>query len=42
MDGVSQDASTNKYWMYKVNGKMDDKAAKDLTDAKGDEIEYYL
>ncbi|HEM4919624.1 TPA: DUF4430 domain-containing protein, partial [Streptococcus suis] len=31
IDGVSQDASTNTYWMYKVNGQMADKGAKDLT-----------
>ncbi|CYV04600.1 lipoprotein [Streptococcus suis] len=42
IDGVSQDASTNTYWMYKVNGQMADKGAKDLTVANGDEIEFYL
>ncbi|CYU38124.1 DUF4430 domain-containing protein [Streptococcus suis] len=42
IDGVSQDTSTNTYWMYKVNGQMADKGAKDLTVANGDEIEFYL
>ncbi|MDG3132171.1 DUF4430 domain-containing protein [Streptococcus suis] len=42
IDGVSQDTSTNTYWLYKVNGKMAEKGAKDVTVSNGDEIEFYL
>ncbi|ABP89491.1 hypothetical protein SSU05_0525 [Streptococcus suis 05ZYH33] len=42
IDGVSPDTSTHTYWMYKVNGPMADKGAKDLTVANGDGIEFYF
>lgn len=42
IDGVKQDAATNTYWMYQVNGKMAEKGAEELTVAAGDTIEFYL
>ncbi len=42
IDGISQDTSTNTYWMYKVNGKLAEKGANDLKVSDGDEIEFYL
>lgn len=42
IDGVSQNAATNTYWMYKVNGQMADKGAEELKVQAGDKIEFYL
>lgn len=42
IDGVSQNPSTNTYWMYKINDQMADKGAEELKLAAGDTIEFYL
>lgn len=42
IDGVSQNPSTNTYWMYKINNQMADKGAEELKLAAGDTIEFYL
>lgn len=42
IDGVSQDASTNTYWMYDVNGELAPKGVKEQLVAEGDQIDFYL
>ncbi|HEM6083345.1 TPA: DUF4430 domain-containing protein [Streptococcus suis] len=42
IDQVSQNPSTNTYWMYKINGTLAEKGANDQTVTEGDEIEFYL
>ncbi|VGU28962.1 Surface-layer 125 kDa protein [Streptococcus pyogenes] len=31
IDGIEQDTKANKYWLFKVNGKMADKGADQIT-----------
>lgn len=42
IDGVSQDAASNTYWMYDVNGELAPKGAEEQLLAEGDTIEFYL
>lgn len=42
IDGVSQDAASNTYWMYDVNGELAPKGAEEQLLAEGDSIEFYL
>lgn len=41
IDGIEQDTKANKYWLFKVNGKMADKGADQITVKDGDIIEFY-
>ncbi|HEQ4412588.1 TPA: DUF4430 domain-containing protein [Streptococcus pyogenes] len=41
IDGIEQDTKDNKYWLFKVNGKMADKGADQITVKDGDSIEFY-
>lgn len=41
IDGLEQDIATNTYWLYKVNGVMAEKGAKDWQPKAGDIIEFY-
>ncbi|HER7898617.1 TPA: DUF4430 domain-containing protein [Streptococcus pyogenes] len=41
IDGIEQDMKANKYWLFKVNGKMADKGADQITVKDGDSIEFY-
>lgn len=41
IDGIEQDTKANKYWLFKVNGKMADKGANQITVKDGDSIEFY-
>lgn len=41
IDGIEQDTKANKYWLFKVNGKMTDKGADQITVKDGDSIEFY-
>ncbi|WP_269088154.1 DUF4430 domain-containing protein [Streptococcus suis] len=42
MDNVSQNPKTNTFWMYKINGKLAEKGAKEQKVSDGDNIEFYL
>ena len=42
IDGVSQDAASNTYWMYDVNGELAPKGAEEQLLVEGDTIEFYL
>ena len=42
IDGVSQNPSTNTYWMYKVNGSLAEKGAAEQILQEGDDVEFYL
>ena len=42
IDGVSQDASKNTYWLYDVNDEMAPKGAEEMTISEGDTIRFYL
>ena len=42
IDGVSQDASKNTYWLYDVNDEMAPKGAEEMTISEGDTIHFYL
>lgn len=42
IDGVSQDASKNTYWMYTINGELAPKGVEEMTLSQGDKIEFYL
>lgn len=42
IDGVSQDVSTQTYWLYKINGEFAEKGASQQEVAQGDTIEFYL
>ncbi len=42
IDQVSQNPSSNTYWMYKINGMLAEKGANDQSVSEGDEIEFYL
>lgn len=42
IDGVDQDASLHKYWLFKINGQLSQKGAADVIPVKGDKIEFYL
>lgn len=42
IDGVSQDAGKNTYWMYDINGELAPKGAEEMTISEGDTIEFYL
>ncbi|MGT2783801.1 DUF4430 domain-containing protein [Streptococcus merionis] len=42
IDGVSQDASKNTYWMYKVNNEMAEVGAESYKLKAGDKVEFYL
>lgn len=42
IDGVSQNPSTNTYWMYKINGEMASKGAEEQLVVAGDTVEFYL
>lgn len=42
IDGVSQDASKNTYWMYKVNGEMAEVGADQYELKADDKVEFYL
>lgn len=41
IDGLKQDKSANKYWMFKINDEVASKGAKDITVKNGDKIEFY-
>ncbi|HEQ4629606.1 TPA: DUF4430 domain-containing protein [Streptococcus pyogenes] len=41
IDGIEQDTKANKYWLFKVNGKMADKGVDQITVKDGDSIEFY-
>ncbi|MFS1663156.1 DUF4430 domain-containing protein [Streptococcus sp. zg-JUN1979] len=41
IDGISQDEAAGKYWMFKVNDKVADKAANQIKVKDGDKIEFY-
>lgn len=41
IDGLKQDESANKYWMFKINDEVASKGAKDITVKSGDKIEFY-
>ncbi|EHI70299.1 DUF4430 domain-containing protein [Streptococcus ictaluri] len=41
IDGIEQDTKAQKYWFFKVNGKMADKGANQLKVKDGDKIEFY-
>ncbi|EIQ81458.1 UNVERIFIED_CONTAM: DUF4430 domain-containing protein [Streptococcus canis] len=41
IDGIEQDTKANKYWLFKVNGKMAEKGANQITVKDGDKIEFY-
>lgn len=41
IDGLKQDESANKYWMFKINDEVASKGAKDITVKNGDKIEFY-
>ncbi|HFU4122636.1 TPA: DUF4430 domain-containing protein [Streptococcus suis] len=42
IDGVSQDPSTNTYWMYDFNGELAPKGAQEQLVQENDEIRFYL
>ncbi|HFI0456492.1 TPA: DUF4430 domain-containing protein [Streptococcus suis] len=42
IDNVSQYPKTNTFWMYKINGKLAEKGAKEQKVSDGDNIEFYL
>ena len=42
INGVSQDASSNTYWMYDINGELAPKGAEEMTVSDGDTITVYL
>lgn len=42
INGVSQDPTTQTYWMYKVNDKMAEVGAEELEVQEGDTIEFYM
>ena len=42
INGVSQDASKNTYWMYDINDEMAPKGAEEMTINEGDTITFYL
>ena len=42
INGVSQDASSNTYWMYDINGELAPKGAEEMTISEGDTITFYL
>ena len=42
IDGVSQDAAANTYWMYDINGELAPKGAEEMTISEGDTITFYL
>ena len=42
INGVSQDASANTYWMYDINGELAPKGAEEMTVSDGDTITFYL
>ncbi|GFH41117.1 DUF4430 domain-containing protein [Pseudolactococcus insecticola] len=42
IDGKSQDTANQKYWLFKVNGKLASKGAADTIVKKGDQITFYL
>ncbi len=42
INGVSQDASSNTYWMYDINGELAPKGAEEMTVSDGDTITFYL
>lgn len=41
IDGVKQDEKAGKYWMFKVNGEVAPKGAKDIKVKDGDKIDFY-
>ena len=42
IDGVSQDAAKNTYWMYDINDELAPKGVKEMTVAQEDKIVFYL
>ena len=42
INGVSQDASSNTYWMYDINDELAPKGAEEMTISEGDTITFYL
>ena len=42
IDGVSQDAAANTYWMYDINDELAPKGAEEMTISEGDTITFYL
>lgn len=42
INGVSQDASANTYWMYDINDELAPKGAEEMTVSDGDTISFYL
>lgn len=42
INGVSQDASKNTYWMYDVNDELAPKGAEEMTISQGDTVRFYL
>ena len=42
IDGVSQDAAANTYWMYDINDELAPKGAEEMTVSDGDTITFYL
>ncbi|TCD46709.1 DUF4430 domain-containing protein [Streptococcus sp. X16XC17] len=42
IDGVSEDASKNLYWLYDINGKMAEVGAEEAVLKEGDKIAFRL
>ena len=42
IDGVSQDAAANTYWMYDIDDELAPKGAEEMTISEGDTITFYL
>lgn len=42
IDGVSQNAAENTYWMYDVNKELAAKGAEETTIQEGDTVTFYL
>ncbi|GAX46934.1 DUF4430 domain-containing protein [Pseudolactococcus reticulitermitis] len=42
IDNVSQIESANRYWLFKVNGKLADKGVTETIVKAGSQIEFYL
>lgn len=42
IDGVSQNAAENTYWMYDINKELAAKGAKEMTISEGDTVTFYL
>ena len=42
IEGVSQDAAANTYWMYDINDELAPKGAEEMTISEGDTITFYL